>query len=473
MKQFYIYCVRLMYMTVDAAAGYAAIFVGCTFRAKQIPFDVSVHSIFFDVENPFRLIFALWILIIIIAAHIHRLYHTDRQSSELFELWKIIQSNVIATVLMISFSYVVKVQHLPRTVVLISLVFMILFFSIWRVLKRFFVEYLVRHGYNNRNVLIIGAGKIGQALKEEIERHSGMGFKVKGFLDDYSADAEGSLKHLILGKTSDFRRIVTKHFIEHVFISAHQGDESFLLILMQARKLGVAVDVVPFGYGLITGEFTKSNIGFIPLLEYSSGGKGQHHIGKRFFDLIATFAGCIFLSPLFLILAILIKCDTKGSVFYYSERFGRAGKRFNMMKFRTMIVEADQMQQSLLDQSEVDGPIFKMRNDPRITRIGKFLRKYSLDELPQIFNVVKGDMSLVGPRPFPVDQIEADDLRQLRRQGVRPGITGLWQVKGRSDVSFDRLLRWDIWYIDNWSFWLDMSILLQTIPVVFKGKGAY
>jgi lipopolysaccharide/colanic/teichoic acid biosynthesis glycosyltransferase len=125
------------------------------------------------------------------------------------------------------------------------------------------------------------------------------------------------------------------------------------------------------------------------------------------------------------------------------------------------------------EKNEADGPIFKIRNDPRITRVGKFLRKYSLDELPQLFNVIKGDMSLVGPRPLPIEQIKREDHRQLMRLEVRPGITGLWQVRGRSDISFARLVRWDMLYINNWSFWLDLNILLQTIPVVLRGKGAY
>ena len=124
-------------------------------------------------------------------------------------------------------------------------------------------------------------------------------------------------------------------------------------------------------------------------------------------------------------------------------------------------------------KNEQKGPIFKIKNDPRITPLGRWLRKYSLDELPQLFNVLKGDMSLVGPRPLPIEQIEKEDLRQLKRLVVRPGITGLWQIRGRSDISFNRLVKWDIWYINNWSFWLDLNILFQTFPVVLKGKGAY
>jgi lipopolysaccharide/colanic/teichoic acid biosynthesis glycosyltransferase len=138
-----------------------------------------------------------------------------------------------------------------------------------------------------------------------------------------------------------------------------------------------------------------------------------------------------------------------------------------------MVFNADELLNHLKDKNEVDGPIFKIKKDPRMTKVGVFLRKYSLDELPQIFNVVMGDMSLVGPRPLPIEQIEKEDLRQLKRLNIRPGITGLWQIKGRSDVSFERFLRWDIWYINNWSFSLDLYILVQTLPVVMKGKGAY
>ena len=138
-----------------------------------------------------------------------------------------------------------------------------------------------------------------------------------------------------------------------------------------------------------------------------------------------------------------------------------------------MVSNAEDLLGQLKDKNEKDGPIFKIKRDPRITNVGSFLRRYSLDELPQIFNVFKGDMSLVGPRPLPIEQIEKEDLRQLKRLDIRPGITGLWQIRGRSDLSFQRFLRWDIWYINNWSFGLDLYILFQTLPVVIKGKGAY
>jgi len=176
---------------------------------------------------------------------------------------------------------------------------------------------------------------------------------------------------------------------------------------------------------------------------------------------------------LFALLAILIKLDSKGSVFYVSKRIGKKGKPFDFYKFRTMVVDAEKMLAQLRDKNETDGPIFKMKNDPRITRIGRFLRRYSLDELPQLWNVLKGNMSIVGPRPPIPQEVKNYKEGQLKRLEIKPGITGLWQIRGRSDASFHRLIRWDIWYIRNWSLWLDLKIILKTIPAVLKGKGAY
>jgi lipopolysaccharide/colanic/teichoic acid biosynthesis glycosyltransferase len=187
----------------------------------------------------------------------------------------------------------------------------------------------------------------------------------------------------------------------------------------------------------------------------------------------ASFLGLIVMAPVFALIALLIKLDSPGPVFYFSRRYGYGGRVIKMWKFRSMVADAEKKLDQLKPHNEVDGPIFKIRKDPRITRLGSFLRKYSLDELPQIFNVFFGDMSLVGPRPLPLDQVQQEDLQQLKRLEVRPGITGLWQVRGRSDLTFKQLIKWDTWYVNNWSFTLDLEILFETIPVVLKGKGAY
>jgi exopolysaccharide biosynthesis polyprenyl glycosylphosphotransferase len=295
--------------------------------------------------------------------------------------------------------------------------------------------------------------------------------KIKGFLDDNKTGNCGDWP--VLGKLDGLQDVIRREFIQKVFITVYPEHQIFIKLLEIAREEGLSVRVVPQGYEYMTQDFIKFNIGVIPILEYSDIDINYRQRLKRVFDFILSFLLMIFLLPVFIVLGALIKLDSSGPIFYRSQRYGRYGRMFNMYKLRSMVVNADEMLAKLKNKNEVDGPIFKIKKDPRITRMGAFLRRYSLDELPQIFNVLKGDMSLVGPRPFPIAQLEKEDLRQLKRLGIRPGITGLWQIKGRSDLSFDRLLYWDIWYIKNWSFWLDLYILFQTFSVVVRGKGAY
>ena len=194
---------------------------------------------------------------------------------------------------------------------------------------------------------------------------------------------------------------------------------------------------------------------------------------KRLFDILSSGLALIVLSPLFVIVGLIIKLTSPGPVFYRAKRVGRYGKPFTLYKFRTMVVDAEERKAELTQYNEADGPIFKMRNDPRLTRLGGFLRRTSLDELPQLWNVLRDEMSLVGPRPqLPAEVAQYEDWH-YRRLEVKPGLTGLWQVLGRSDISFDEMVRLDIYYAENWSPGMDLRILLETIPAVLSGKGAY
>ncbi len=465
--------IKFFYIIIDLFFTYLAIFLACWIRQEIIPFQIKFH---FPLEpnNPFRLVFLFWFSTIVFFNNAHDLYQTKRELIESLEIWSVIKSVCFSSLVVIAGIYIVKIQGFPRSVLISTVFFLIVFFSLWRLFKRLFVQYLVSHGYNNFNVLIVGAGKVGFALANEIKQRPALGIKIIGFLDDFkSPDSCPEENIKILGKISDFEAIVRREFINKVFITIHHDSRVFLQLLETAKDLGIAVRVVPQGFELTSGEFSKYNIGFIPILEYSDVQHFRNQAGKRIFDFLLSLLLFFILLPVFLLVAVLIKLDTPGPIFYLSKRYGRRGQMFAMLKFRSMIQNADQGIEHLRMKNEVDGPIFKIKKDPRITKFGALLRKFSLDELPQIINVIKGDMSLVGPRPLPIDQIEKEDLRQLKRLEVRPGITGLWQIRGRSDISFSRLVKWDIWYINNWSFWLDFNILLQTIPVVLKGKGAY
>jgi exopolysaccharide biosynthesis polyprenyl glycosylphosphotransferase len=401
------------------------------------------------------------------------LYQTKREIFETVEVWKVLKSACLASLIIIVTVFVVRIAYFPRSILIFNTIIMFLLLSVWRIAKRIFVEYLVTQGYNNFNVLVIGAGKIGRTLSEEIFKKPALGLNVVGYLDDFKEaglDIDGVK---VLGRISDFPNVARREFIDKVFITCHHDSEAFLKLLEDAKSLGVAVRVVPHGFELMSGEFAKYNIGFIPILEYCDGELGYKQVGKRLFDFLTAVILAILVIPMIFIIALIIKFDSPGPVFYLSQRYGRGGRMFKMLKFRSMRMDADHAIDQIRDQNEVDGPIFKIKRDPRITKFGSFLRKCSMDELPQLFNVIKGDMSLVGPRPLPISQVQKEDFRQLQRLEVRPGITGLWQIRGRSDLSFARLVKWDIWYINNWSFWLDLNILLKTIPVVIKGRGAY
>jgi exopolysaccharide biosynthesis polyprenyl glycosylphosphotransferase len=195
---------------------------------------------------------------------------------------------------------------------------------------------------------------------------------------------------------------------------------------------------------------------------------------KRLIDIVGSAALLLALAPLFAIVTLLIRLDSPGPVLFAQDRVGFNKRRFRILKFRTMVVEADRQQQMLEHLNEAEGPVFKIKHDPRITRVGRFLRRFSIDELPQLVNVLKGDMSLVGPRPLPVRDVERIDVRwHKRRFSIKPGITCLWQVNGRSDIGFNEWVRMDLDYIDKWSLGLDLLILMKTIPAVFRGPGAY
>jgi len=249
-----------------------------------------------------------------------------------------------------------------------------------------------------------------------------------------------------------------------------------LYIFWDFRTAGITVRILPSKSELRHPKSTFWLIGGVPCLTISAPFIiGTDFLLKRCFDLCCSIILLLLLSPVYLLIVILIKFDSPGPIFFRQDRIGLHGRKFKIWKFRTMIVDAEKLQASLEAKNEIkDGILFKIKDDPRVTPVGKFLRRYSLDELPQLFNVFLGEMSLVGPRPLPCRDVEKFTSRHLIRQEVLPGITGLWQVSGRSDIdNFEDAFKLDIAYIENWSFWLDLKILLKTVKVVLQKTGAY
>lgn len=417
-------------------------------------------------------VFAIWGLSIVFLLNNFHLYSTDRSLS-ISEEWRLVTRCVLfSSILAALFIFALKLDFFSRLIFMEATILLLFSLSAWRSAKRIYVRYLIRKGYSNDNVLIVGAGKAGVLLSEEIQSNPYLGLRIAGFLDDNNLHNVAGFK--VLGKIEDLDYVVKKNFIDEIYITIPSERKIVSEILNQTMKMGKTVRVLAERFDRPYQQVGLNYIGFIPLITYFEKNlHGTEQLIKRLFDIMLSSAILILLSPLFLIIAFLIKWEGPGPVFYISQRCGKQGRIFNFYKFRSMIDGADNYKEALRHKSEVKGPIFKIKNDPRITRLGNFLRRYSLDEMPQLINVLKGDMSLIGPRPFPVEESQKLENKHLLRLSIKPGITGLAQIKGRSDLSFHHWAKWDLWYFNHWSFGLDLKILWGTIPAVLKGRGAY
>ncbi|HSF31080.1 MAG TPA: sugar transferase [Candidatus Tectomicrobia bacterium] len=341
----------------------------------------------------------------------------------------------------------------------------------WRGLRRQVTQRRVARGEGAKHVLIVGAEAIGQRLASAMERDRAWGVVVKGFLDDHQqGDA-------ILGRVCDLDQVVRRHFIDEVIVTL-PSEQVMKQVAAEGKKRGVAVKMVPPFVEELEGKGWQALdvVGDVPVIRL-------HHepiaelglIVKRLIDVLGAVVGLVLFAPVMGCIALAIKWEDGGPILYRPQRVGRKGHLFTCYKFRTMMPYADALKDMLQELNERRGPLFKITNDPRLTHLGRFLRKYSLDELPQFFNVLKGEMSLVGPRPPTPDEVEqyvGYTLEYYRRLDVRPGMTSLWALKARNDPSFERAFTLDCTYIESWSLWLDLKILFWTIPAAFfRGEG--
>ena len=419
-------------------------------------------------------IFLMWSIIVLLFLKNFRLHQTARDLSALHECTLVIKALGFSVMPVATAIFILKIKILSPLVFIESFCLMLFFLTSWRLLKRFFVRYIVSRGYNIQNVLIIGCNDEIHNIIEEVKNNPYLGLHIAGFICGRETVAPSLNGSPLLGTITDIEKVIQTHFIDEIIIATGIDEHKIPEIILIGQKFDIAVKVVPNVYELLLGKPSLSYWGKVPVIQYHAKGiHGANLVIKRLFDFLVSLVSLICLIPILIIIGIMIKLEDRGPVFYISKRSGKKGTIFNLFKFRTMQVGADKMQEKLMNNKESSGPIFKMKNDPRITRVGKFLRKHSLDELPQLLNVLRGDMSLVGPRPFSLGEIERDDMRQLKRLEIKPGMTCLWQIQGRSDLSFEMLIKWDLWYIENWSFWIDLKIIFFTFPVVIKGEGAY
>jgi exopolysaccharide biosynthesis polyprenyl glycosylphosphotransferase len=327
--------------------------------------------------------------------------------------------------------------------------------------------YVDRPRGGGRNVLIVGGGEVGRRVASYLEVHPEQGRTVCGFLD-----YDTPLGSYIGGRTSDFARVARRGFIDELILAAPRNRDLAAQILREAQRMRLDVAIVPELFGCKLAEREVEHVGDLPLICLHQEKLPVAGLAlKRWMDVAGATTALILLSPLMAVIAGLIKLDSPGPAIYRAPRAGRKGQLFRCYKFRTMVRDADDLKKNLRQTNQRTGPFFKMDRDPRITRLGLLLRRFSLDELPQFWNVLKGEMSLVGPRPHPVDDFAAYDIEHLGRLDVTPGMTGLWQVTARRDPSFQRGIDLDREYIRTWSLNSDLQILLKTLIVVVRGSG--
>jgi exopolysaccharide biosynthesis polyprenyl glycosylphosphotransferase len=322
-----------------------------------------------------------------------------------------------------------------------------------------------------RRVVLVGAGESLVRLRASLESaRTGLTYE---FVGAVAPEAVPGFE--LLGSRAELPLVLDQAKPDEIILTEADFDERTVLeIVEQAHRQGVKVRLAPDTTELLVqrGEYVPGH--GAPLFELRPPVlTGWDWLVKRGFDLVVSALVVVIALPLWVLIALAIKLDSRGPIFFVDRRVGVGEREFPMLKFRTMVADAPKLQPSLEDENEAEGALFKIRDDPRVTRVGRFLRRFSLDEIPQVVNVLKGEMSLVGPRPLPLRDYELLEDWHRRRYGVLPGMTGLWQISGRSGLSFDDLVRLDFTYIENWSIWLDISIIVKTIPAVIMRRGAY
>jgi exopolysaccharide biosynthesis polyprenyl glycosylphosphotransferase len=349
--------------------------------------------------------------------------------------------------------------------------------TLFMIVSRTFVRHhLHRKAHLRQRTVILGSGVVAGQVVEKISKNNQFGLDPVGIVDE-QVHAVGTPDLPRLGGFGDLDEIIKAQNIDRVIIAfSRAGHEELLEAIRSCRDAGIAVDVVPRLFEFLDGVRSLDQIGGLPLLSIGVPVLGSSMVAaKRVLDVIGSIGLIVLFSPLMLATAIAIRIDSKGPTFFLQSRAGRRNRGFNLIKFRSMYVDADQRKAEFdrLNESE-DGVMFKIREDPRVTLVGHFIRRFSIDELPQLFNVLKGDMSLVGPRPLIFPEAEALEERwHLRRNELRPGITGPWQVYGRSQSPFQEMVRFDYQYVAGWSLARDVELLLETLPAVLSGRGAY
>ncbi len=430
------------------------------------------NQVAFDAFLPVTL---LLMVVLAILFETKGLYRFPRGTGLLNYASTIVNSTITGLALLIVVVFLYRPFYHSRLIIPLSGLNIVGLLLAWRALLLAVRRWRWNHGIGLERVLVVGGNGLSRQVMDGITNRPQLGYDLVGYLHhDVQPDTTRST-YPHLGNLDNLRHIVTARKIQQVILALPFWEHRRLPELVQiCRSLDVEFHIAPDLYELSFDRVDIHQISGVPLISLKELTlKGWNLALKRGLDVALVMLSLPLLLPLLLLIALIVRLDTPGPALFRQKRVGRNGQIFTCYKFRTMVRDAERRKAELAALNEADGPLFKIRRDPRVTRVGRFLRHSSLDELPQLWNVLSGDMSLVGPRPALPEEVQQYSPTHRRRLEVTPGLTGLWQVLGRSDTSFDEMVRLDIYYAENWSVGMDIGILLKTLPVVIMGRGAY
>lgn len=461
----------LMSIVFDTSFTLLALWLAKIIRPSfpESPFVIALDTI----EIPYALYYiipAVWTVVLVLSS----VYDPKRNYRVVDELQTLTISIGFAALVSMGILYV-GYRNVSRwlfvTFVLLDVIFLISWRLTIRSLFRIFTSIP-----DERRVLIVGAGQVGNRVVDMIREYSSAGIQLVGFVSSKQEAVNAESELPLLGRTKDVKRIIREKQVDDVVIALpHQANKELGKLVWELHDIPVNVRVVPDYFSLALYRATAEEFAGVPMINLRDPALNDvQRFAKRFFDIILSLILILLAMPVMIAVAIAIKIDSPtGPIFFRQQRVGENGRLFGMFKFRSMVPNAEELQEKINQVDENGNLLFKFKNDPRITRIGRLIRRTSLDEIPQLFNVLTGDMSLVGPRPEMPWLVEQYEPWQLKRFAVPQGITGWWQVNGRSDKPMHLNTEDDIYYVQNYSLWMDIYILLKTPWVVFRGKGAY
>lgn len=432
--------------------------------SNYVPFDEYVST---------EIVFVVLLVAVYVA---HKVYVHSRGRSWIEEMATVFSGTMSGTMLMIVITYFFPELSYSRGFFPLAAMTILTLLTLGRIVKRVVLNQLRRRGVGIKQVLVVGAGEVGRTVMRTIVARPELGYRVAGFVDDDPTKGETDMGRIkALGNLDNITEIICAYGMDVVIITLPWNyHRKILRIVRQCERHNVQSYIVPDLFQITINQVGIEHLGEVPMigLREEAIGRGWR-IVKRAFDIVVALCIVVLGAPIWLLISLAIVLDSSGPVIFKQTRLGEGERPFTFLKFRTMVQGADAQKETLLEENGTDRRLPKIKDDPRVTHVGRWLRKHSMDEIPQFINVLRGDMSIVGPRPAIPSEVELYLPWHRHRMDVPAGITGMWQVSGRSDLSFDEAALLDIWYAENWSFLLDLEIMLKTVGVMVWGRGAY